>query len=275
MVLDRALSGEFPIQLWAENLSDQPIVLCRPVDGSMAADRDPAYLFRLRDGKGREVPRSKGEGCPWQNNLQDRDFVTLRPKQKVELLKSAGAFGTLTSYQFEGLKPGDYTLTLTYVMTGEGKVGGKPAGAFGPNVQALLRKALRGEVTSNAVKLRLLPAPGTEALLKLIAGEGEKVLSPADALLVLGYRRDPRGYEPTLAALSDKDPEVRWAAAFSLRHYAAAYSVGQLKDKDIIPPGLLKALTQSTHDSDQRVGEIAAVSLRFARECLEAARAKK
>jgi hypothetical protein len=280
VVLDRALSGTIPIRLWAENLSKEAVVLCRPVDGSMAGERDPRYVYRLIDGQGREVPRSKGDFCPWQNALQDRDFVTLKPKEKVDLLKGTGSFGLLTTYLFGDPGPGTYTLTLTYAMTGVGKVAGKPAGNPGRNVSTLLAKALRGQVTSSAVKVRFIPAPATEQLLKILDGtlrDGqEKVLGPADALLVVGYRRDEKGYGPALAALCAKDSEVRAAAAIALREYAAAYSVGQLNHKDIIPPELLESLSKAAaDDSSYRVRSVAAISLRQAREMLEAAKGMK
>jgi hypothetical protein len=275
LVLDRAISGQIPIRLWAENLSTQPVLVCLPVDGSLVSERDPRYIFRLVDQKGREVPRSTQEACPWQNNLHARDFVTLRPGQKIDLLKPAGAFGQLTTYLFPNLQPGEYTLTLTYVLTGEGKIGGKPAGQPDPRVSGLLQKALRGEVTSNAVKLRFIPAPGTDELIQILEGTGTTILEPADVLLILGHRREPRGYRVTLASLSNKDRDIREAAAFAMREYAAAYSVGQLKDKEIIPPELIEALNKATRDPDQRVRQIAGVSLRFAKEYLEAVKAGK
>jgi hypothetical protein len=275
VVIDRALSGQIPIRVWAENLTDEPIVVCRPVDGCMHVDRDPRFIYRLVDGKGREVRRSTDPGCPWLNPLYERDFITLKPKEKVDLLKTAGVFGELTTYLYENLQPGEYMLTLTYVMTREGKIGAKPAGMQGPKVAALLQKALPVEATSNSVALEFIPAPATEKLLKILADKEKKVLSPKDALLVLAYRRDPLGYRPTLAALSDKDWEVRWSAAFGLREYAAAYSVGQMKDKDIIPPELLDSLSKAARDPDRRVREIAANSLRFARQYRDAAKPKK
>jgi hypothetical protein len=278
VVIDKALTGRIPIRVWAENLSDKPIVVCRPVDGCTVAERDPRYIYRLVDGKGREVPRSEDNSCPWLNSLDERDFITLQPKEKTDLLKTAGVFGELTAHLFKDLQPGEYRLTLTYVMMGTGKAGLMPALKPGPKVAALLQKSLQGEATSNAVKVRFIAAPATEELLKIIESKEKKVLSPADAVLVLGHRRDPRGYRPTLAALSNKDWEIRRAAAFSLREYAAAYSVGQLKDKDIegkIPPELLESLRKAADDSDGRVREIAAISLRFAKQYRDAAKHKK
>jgi RNA polymerase sigma factor (sigma-70 family) len=275
VVLDRALSGRIPIRLSAENLSDQRIIVCQPVDGSLIVKRDPQYIFRLVDEKGREVPRTTQDDCPSKNALHTRDFLTLQPKKKTDLLKTAGIFGELTTYLFPDLKPGEYKLTVTYVMAGDGNIHGVPAGLIHPKVQTLLQEAHRCEVTSDAVKVRIIPAPSTEELLKVLKGKGEKVVSPADALLVMGYRRDQRGYAPTLAALADKDWQVRWAAAFTLRDYAAAYSVGQLKDKHIIPPELLESLNNATKDPDGRVREIAAISLKFAREYRDFVKAKK
>ena len=276
LVLDRALSGQIPIRVWAENLSDKPIIVCRPVDGCMVVDRDPRYTYRLVDAKGREVRPSEDDGCPWKNVLQPRDFLTLKPKEKTDLLKTAGVFGELTTYLFPGLQPGEYTLTLRYSMTGEGKIGGKPAGLVNPNVPALLQKALKGEFTSNAVKVRFVPAPATDELLKTIDGKGEKLLSPANALLVVGSRRDQRGYQPALAALSNKDREVRWAAVIALREYAAAFSVGQMKHKDIMPPELLETLAKAASgDPDRGVREVAAIGLKHAQEYQAAAKGMK
>jgi hypothetical protein len=275
VVLDRALSGRIPVRLWAENRSDQPVLLCRPVDGSLVVDRDPAYLFRLVDGGGREVPRTDQDGCPWKNLLRDGDFVTVKPGQKVDLLGPSGTFGELSAYLFPNLQPGTYTLTLTYAMTGAGKLGGKPAGQPGANVPELLRKALRGKFTSNPVQVRFLPAPGTEELLQVLNGRKGQVLGPADALLVLGSRREPRGYRPALAALADQDRGVRRAAVLALREYAAAHSVGQLQDKAVIPPELLEALGRACKDADAEVREVAAICLRQAREMLAAAKEKR
>jgi hypothetical protein len=55
IILDIALSGAIPIRLWAENLSDKPVIVCHPVDGSYLVQRDPAYVFRLVDAKGGEL----------------------------------------------------------------------------------------------------------------------------------------------------------------------------------------------------------------------------
>jgi len=277
IVLDLALSGKIPIRLCAENLSDKPVIMCRPVDGSYIVNRDPAYAFRLVDGKGHEVRRSTEIECPWLNPLHVGDFITLEPKKKVDLLKSAGTFGELTTHLFQGLKPGEYKLSVTYTMTGEGKTGGIPERPLlNPRVPPLLEKALKGEIVSNAVKVRFVASPATaDELLKIADGKGDKVLSRSDAFLVLGHRRIEEGYRPMLAALSDKDWEVRWAAAFSLRHYAAAYSVGQMKHKDIIPPELIESLSAATKDSDHRVREVANFSLKFAKEYRDYVKSKQ
>jgi RNA polymerase sigma factor (sigma-70 family) len=273
IILDPQLPGEISLRLWLENTSKKPIVICLPVDGSLARSRDPQYVFRLVDGAGKELLMNDG-GEGNLNALTARDFVELQPGERMEVLGPAEVFGTVLTYSFTGLKPGDYELTATYVLRGKNPPGSKAPGALNDEAAVLWKAAHRCEVTSNKVTVRFAAAPSTEHLLAVLEGK-EKWPSAAEAILILGGRRDLRGLAPTFKALQDAKAEVRWAAAFALRHYAAAYSVGQLQDKDIIPPKLFDALKQAAADPELRVREAAATSLRFAEEYLAAARKEK
>jgi hypothetical protein len=204
----------------------------------------------------------------------------LKPGEKKEVLAGAGAFGQLTARHYEGLKPGTYRLTARYVMTRQGKVaggqaGGQPDGPVSEQASELLGKVWQGSVTSNAVTVRFATAPETAELLKILDGERKGILSAAEAIHVLGGRREQKGLEPTIKALSSKDTEVRRAAASALRHYAAAFSVGQLRDPEIIPNKLLSALRAASSDLDAQVRQEAKFSLRCAQDYRKAVKEKK
>jgi hypothetical protein len=212
--------------------------------------------------------------CDQRTALDPRDFFTLPPGGQREVLALAEAFGIVGTWMYKGVKPGECQMIATYVMAGKNPAGSKAPDPFKAKAVELWKKAYRCEVTSNAVTVRFAAAPETEVLLGVLAGK-EKWPSAVEALLLLGARRDERGLEPTLKALKHDDAEVRWAAAFALRHYAAAFSVGQLNDKDIIPTRMMDALKQAAADPSPRVREVAGISLGFAQQYLEAARKEK
>jgi RNA polymerase sigma factor (sigma-70 family) len=275
VLLDRELNGPLPLRLWLENVSGEPLVVCLPVDGSMYLERDPRYVFRLTSRGGRALVPKDPQDCEWHNPLNKGDFITLKPGQMREVLGRVGAFGQLYASMYENLAPGEYRLTATYLLKGGCKLANIPPGPTGARTAALYGQAWRGEATSNAVTIRFARPPGTARLLDVLRGKGDGQVTAAEAVLVLGGRRDGRGLEPTLRSLADGPVEVRRAAAFALRHYAAAYSVGQLKDPTIIPDRLFEALRRATDDPDREVRQTAAISLRFAREYLAAVKSKK
>ena len=65
----------------------------------------------------------------------------------------------------------------------------------------------------------MIGKPAVEPLLAALRDKDEDVRK--NAALALGYIKDPRAVEPLLAALKDKDKEVRGIAALSL---------GEIKD---------------------------------------------
>ena len=244
-ILLGVLQDTVKLKAWFENASDEPIVICKPVDGSFWKERDPKYRFALRNAEGGGYAEARMAGCGNVNSLREDDFVTLKPGEKVEVL-SAG-WGGLRISQFVGVKAGPHQVTLSYTMTSEKKPGGIKLGANGQGVDDLLNKSLKGTFVSAAFQLVFADPPPTEELLAILAGKPSAEVSLPDAIAALQQRREPKAVAPIGALVEHPDVEVRRRVASSLAVF-----------KD---PARLDPLLKACKDLDDRVRQCAFQSL--------------
>jgi len=152
-----------PIRFSAKfrNTYREPLTVCNCVDGSSRAMRSPYYLFevtRIVPGPaGKPIPTRFPKGCGNANVLTDRDLKELQPGEELQV--SGWLPGEVSRFH-DMREPGTYRIQLVYVFersksTPRMPCGMPPEGEALHRLNVLLKKALEGEIRSNAVTVHV------------------------------------------------------------------------------------------------------------------------
>jgi hypothetical protein len=143
----RTASEPLSLKLTFKNVGSTPLVLLRPLDGSLEHWRGPMYDLYVRDDAGGAVHRFAFTGgrCGNVNAIHDDDYVTLAPGEARGDVSENGWASYLQSAVLA--RPGQYTVWVVYTFCNfEG--GGLPLGK-----DVVRQGAYVGAHASNAIRV--------------------------------------------------------------------------------------------------------------------------
>jgi hypothetical protein len=143
----RTASEPLSLKLTFKNVGSTPLVLLRPLDGSLEHWRGPMYDLYVRDDVGGAVHRFAFTGgrCGNVNAIHDDDYVMLAPGEARGDVSENGWASYLQSAVLG--RPGHYTVWVVYTFC-DFKGGGLPLGK-----DVIRQGAYAGAHASNAIRV--------------------------------------------------------------------------------------------------------------------------